>query len=260
MQDLLKAARPRGDPRRHILGMQIDPVTLREACRRCADAVNGKQRIVVGVLNVAKLVKVQKDRSLREAIARCNLVIADGMPLVWAGRLLGEPLPERVTGSDLFLSLMREADRLGWSVYLLGATQSVLDEVLARVAREYPLVRVAGARNGYFDAGEESAIVEGIRALRPDLLFIGISTPKKEFFLDRWGERLDVPVCHGVGGTFDVFAGHVQRAPERWQQLGLEWFHRVLQEPRRMWKRYLTTNTAFVLLLARELLRRRRRS
>jgi len=240
--------------------MQLDPVTLREACSRCADAVNGKQQIVVGVLNVAKLVQVQKDRALREAIARCNLVIADGMPLVWAGRLLGQPLPERVTGIDLFLSLLREADRHGWSVYLLGATQAVLDEVVARIGREYPGVRVAGARNGYFGPDAEAEIVDDIHACRPDLLFIGISTPKKEFFLDRWSERLGVPVCHGVGGTFDVFAGHVQRAPERWQRLGLEWFHRLLQEPRRMWKRYLTTNTAFVVLLGRELLRRRRSS
>src|SRR5690606_30850696 len=118
----------------------------------------------------------------------------------------------------------------------------------------------AGARNGYFGPDAEAEIVDDIHACRPDLLFIGISTPKKEFFLDRWSERLGVPVCHGVGGTFDVFAGHVQRAPERWQRLGLEWFHRLLQEPRRMWKRYLTTNTAFVVLLGRELLRRRRSS
>lgn len=259
MQDVITSAHPpRDSVRRRILGMELDPVTLSDACGRCAAAVGGGGRIVVGVLNVAKLVQVQKDQPLREAIERCDLVIADGLPLVWAGRMLGQPLPERVAGIDLFLALLREADRRSWSVFLLGATQAVLDEVLARVAREYPGVRVAGARNGYFQAEEESSIVEDIRSRRPDLLFIGISTPKKEFFLDRWSQSLGVPVCHGVGGTFDVFAGHVKRAPESWQRFGLEWLYRLLQEPRRMWKRYLTTNTAFLFLLTRELIRGRR--
>jgi N-acetylglucosaminyldiphosphoundecaprenol N-acetyl-beta-D-mannosaminyltransferase len=164
--------------------MDLDPVTLSQACDRCAAAVRGEGRVVVGVLNVAKLVQVQKDQPLRDAIERCDLVIADGLPLVWAGRMLGQPLPERVAGIDLFLALLRDADHRSWSVFLLGATQAVLDEVLARVAREYPGVRVAGARNGYFRAEEEASIVEDIRSRRPDLLFIGISTPKKEFFLD----------------------------------------------------------------------------
>lgn len=259
MQHVVTSAQSHGEvKRRRILGMKLDPVTLSEACARCAAAVGGDGRIVVGVLNVAKLVQVQSDKPLREAIERCDLVIADGLPLVWAGRMLGQPLPERVAGIDLFLALLREADRRSWSVFLLGATQAVLDEVLARVAREYPGVRVAGARNGYFRAEEEPSIVEDIRSRRPDLLFIGISTPKKEFFLDRWSQSLGVPVCHGVGGTFDVFAGHVKRAPERWQRFGLEWLYRLLQEPRRMWKRYLTTNTAFLFLLTRELIRARR--
>ena len=246
--------------RARILGMEIDPVTLSSATERCARAISTRKTLVVGVLNVAKLVQVQEDRPLRDAVAHCDLVIADGMPLVWASRLLGQPLPERVPGIDLFLALIREADREGWSIYLLGATQEVLDKVVERIRREYPSARIAGARNGYFSEEEAPAIAEGIRASGADLLFIGISTPKKEFFLDRWARTLGVPVCHGVGGSFDVFAGLVERAPERWQRLGLEWLYRVRQEPRRLWKRYLTTNTRFVLLLIRELMRGRQRS
>ncbi len=246
-------------PRATILGMEIDPVTLTSASERCAEAIAKRTTLVVGVLNVAKLVQVQEDLPLRNAVAHCDLVIADGLPLVWAGRLLGQPLPERVAGIDLFLSLIREADRNNWSIYLLGATEDVLGKVLERIGREYPGARIAGARNGYFSADEEPAIAETIRASGADLLFIGISTPKKEFFLDRWARTLGVPVCHGVGGSFDVFAGLVERAPELWQRLGLEWLYRVRQEPRRLWKRYLTTNTQFVVLMTRELMRRRRR-
>ena len=232
--------------------MEIDAVTLEQTVSRCATAVHTGESLVVGVLNAAKLVKVQRDAGLRSAIEGCDVNIADGMALVWAGRILGQPLQERVTGIDLFFTLLQEADREGWSVYLLGATEEVLGQVVSRVRRELPGVRIAGARNGYFDADDEPAIADAIRESGADLLFVGISTPKKELFLQRWGRKLGVSVCHGVGGGFDVFAGLVERAPDIWQRLGLEWLYRVKQEPLRLCKRYLTTNVAFIYLVMRE--------
>lgn len=246
-----------GPGRRHVLGMDLDPLTLRQACDRCSEAVRARKPVVVGVLNAAKIVKVQRDERLRTAVAGCDLVLADGLPVVWASRLLGRPLPERVAGIDLFVELLREADRHGWSIYLLGATEEVLADLVRRIRRDHPGLRIAGRRNGYFGPDEEEDVAAGIRAAEPDVLFVGISTPTKELFLQRFGHSLGVPVCHGVGGAFDVLAGKVERAPESWQRLGLEWLYRVLQEPLRLWKRYLTTNSAFVWLVAREWVRGR---
>jgi exopolysaccharide biosynthesis WecB/TagA/CpsF family protein len=240
--------------RRTLLGIPVDAVTRAQAVEICLAAVRARRPLEVGVVNVAKLVHLQEDRALREAIVGCGLIVADGLPVVWAGTLLGQPLPERVTGIDLFLDLLAAADREQLSVYLLGATQDVLEGVAGQIRTRFPRARIAGMRDGYFRADEEPAVADAIRRTAADMLFVGISTPKKELFLGRYGAAMGVPVCHGVGGSFDVLAGKVQRAPERWQRLGIEWLYRLLQEPRRMWKRYLTTNSAFLYLLARALL------
>ncbi len=240
--------------RRQILGMDIDAVSMAQALRRCTDAVDRSVPIRIGVLNAAKLVSVQKDSRLRASIAGCELVIADGLAVVWASRLLRRPLPARVAGIDLFERLLAAASDRGDSVYLLGGTEQVIGQVVNELRRSYPGIRIAGSRNGYFEGPEESGIANSIRNANPDMLFVGISSPKKEFFLERWGAMTGARVCHGVGGSFDVLAGKVSRAPVSWQRLGLEWLFRVFQEPRRMWKRYLTTNSAFLWLLARALI------
>jgi N-acetylglucosaminyldiphosphoundecaprenol N-acetyl-beta-D-mannosaminyltransferase len=191
---------------------------------------------------------------LYEAVTGSDLVLADGMAVVWAGKILRQPLPARVAGIDLFERLLGLAHKQRWRVYFLGASQPVLDEVLLRVRRRYPCLRIAGSHNGYFGPSEQEAIAASIRGSRADLLFVAMTSPKKEFFLGRFGGQLDVAVCHGVGGSFDVLAGKVRRAPPLWQALGLEWLYRVIQEPRRMWKRYLVTNVQFAGLLLREAL------
>src|SRR5262249_38675842 len=151
-------------------------------------------------------------------------------------RLLGYQLPERVAGIDLMLGMLDLAKRKRYRVYCLGATVEVLQKVVQRIGVDYPEVLVVGSQHGYFSETDEEKIVEDIIAARPDILFVAMTSPKKEQFLARWSERLGVPVCHGVGGSFDVLAGKVDRAPEGWQRLGLEWLYRVKQEPRRLWK------------------------
>jgi N-acetylglucosaminyldiphosphoundecaprenol N-acetyl-beta-D-mannosaminyltransferase len=141
-------------------------------------------------------------------------------------------------------------------VYCLGATDDVLQRVVARIASDYPGVKVVGARNGYFSDAEADSVAADIEAAHPDILLVAMTSPKKEKFLARWASELRVPVCHGVGGSFDVMAGKVKRAPAAWQRLGLEWLYRVKQEPWRLWRRYLVTNTLFTAAVAVALCRR----
>jgi N-acetylglucosaminyldiphosphoundecaprenol N-acetyl-beta-D-mannosaminyltransferase len=244
-------------PIRHFMDASIHCVTLEQATQICREAVVSREPLTVGVVNSAKLVKMRDDAWLRDSVLGSDLIVADGLPVVWASRILGEPLPERVTGIDLFEKLLELANREGFSVYFLGAAQEVLDEMVRRIGERYSSLRCAGSRNGYFDDDETDAVIDEIRVAAPDMLFVGISTPKKERFLKRCGEKLSVPVCHGVGGSFDVMAGLTRRAPVFWQKAGLEWFYRLLQEPRRMWRRYLVTNSAFVALLVREWFRKK---
>jgi len=149
-------------------------------------------------------------------------------------------------------AILERGNARGYRVFCLGATREVVAEAVRRLEEMYPNVRFVGARDGYYRPEEEAALAEEIRAARPDVLFVAMTSPKKEDFLARWSRELGVPVWHGVGGSFDVAAGKVQRAPGAWQRLGLEWLYRVKQEPRRLWKRYLVTNLAFVYLLAQE--------
>jgi N-acetylglucosaminyldiphosphoundecaprenol N-acetyl-beta-D-mannosaminyltransferase len=207
------------------------------------------------VVNVAKLVNLQSDSNLREAVAGCDIVNIDGAGIVFGGRLLGYPIPERVAGIDLFHRLLERAETSGRSAYFLGAKPDVLETAVSNIRTEYPKLNVAGYHHGYF-WDDEAAIVDNIRNSNADLLFVGISSPMKEQFIDRWSDQLGVKFAMGVGGTFDVVAGKVRRAPEWMQKLGLEWLYRVIQEPRRMFMRYLTTNSLFAWMLLTELARR----
>jgi N-acetylglucosaminyldiphosphoundecaprenol N-acetyl-beta-D-mannosaminyltransferase len=211
--------------------------------------------VLIGVVNAAKIVKLRHDAELRNAILDCDMLLADGQSVVWAGRMLGHRLPERIAGIDLFEELLGLAHRQQRSIYLLGAKPEILAALERQIERRWPNARIVGSRNGYFTDEEAPAIADSIRDARPDMLFLGMPSPKKEIFLRRFHTHLQVPVLHGVGGSFDVLAGLTRRAPRLWQRLGLEWAYRLAQEPGRLWKRYLTTNTAFITLTLREAFR-----
>lgn len=243
-------------PRRRLFGLQVDALTAEDVVGLAAASLESRQRLLIGVVNAAKVVHLRSDRLLRESLLACDVLLADGQSVVWASRLLGQPLPERVAGIDLFELLLGLADRDRRSVYLLGAQPSVLKSMEQRIAVSWPGARIAGSRDGYFDSRDAGQIALDIASSGADMLFLGMPSPKKEIFLATHGAALGVPVMHGVGGSFDVLGGLTKRAPQRWQRWGLEWLYRVLQEPGRLWKRYLTTNTAFLVLLLRERLRR----
>jgi N-acetylglucosaminyldiphosphoundecaprenol N-acetyl-beta-D-mannosaminyltransferase len=212
------------------------------------------------VVNVDKLVKASKDPALRRIINDCALINVDGMPVVWASRLLGKPLKERVAGVDLFDALVRRAADKGWRVFFLGAREEVVRRVSALYRRKLPRLQVAGYRNGYWNPEEEAGVVKLIADSRPHLLFVAISSPKKEQFLRRYQADMKVPFAMGVGGSFDVVVGKVKRAPVWMQEWSLEWFYRFLQEPKRMFKRYFVDDMYFFWLLFSELFKKLGRS
>ncbi|MDM8083224.1 WecB/TagA/CpsF family glycosyltransferase [Cellulomonas cellasea] len=242
-------------PRRLLFGLRLDGLTLAEVAQRCGDAMRERERLLIGVVNAAKVVNLRRDPLLRESLLEADVLLADGQSVVWASRLLRRGLPERVAGIDLFEQLLALGDREGRGVYLLGARSEVLRELVTRIEARFPGLRVVGSRDGYFSAAESGAVAAEIAASGADMLFLGMTSPHKEVFLATHGPSLGVSVLHGVGGSFDVLAGRTRRAPRAWQRLGLEWAYRLVQEPRRLWKRYLVTNTRFVALVARELVR-----
>jgi len=241
--------------RKSLFGVELDPLTMDQTVERCLAAVREDRQLEIGVVNAAKLVNMRRDPRLAEAVAGCDLVVADGQAVVWAGRVLRARLPERVAGIDLFLRLLAEAESNSMSVYFLGAKEEVLEEMLLRVADRFPGLKVAGSRNGYFDDSQQESIADDIARSGAHMLFLGMTSPKKEIFTAAYGARTGARVVHGVGGSFDILAGVTKRAPETWQRWGMEWLYRALQEPRRLGRRYLTTNAAFLLMTAREFIR-----
>jgi N-acetylglucosaminyldiphosphoundecaprenol N-acetyl-beta-D-mannosaminyltransferase len=241
--------------RRDLFGIEIDALDMKGTVDLIMRLIDQRVPVQHVALNAAKVVMVSKDAKLRAVIRACQVVNADGQSVVMASRLLRQPLPERVAGIDLFAELVKRSAENGRSVYFLGARDDVLDEMVSRFRTRYPTLRIAGFRNGYWN--DDAEVIEQVRAVQPDLLFLAIPSPRKEFWLAEHLPALGVPFAMGVGGSFDVLAGKVKRAPKWVQRIGCEWVYRLVQEPRRMWKRYLVGNTAFMWLTVKELWRSR---
>ena len=246
-----------GAARVEVLGCALDAVDMDEAVARIDGAIGDRRFLRHADLNGAIVVAMQGDDELRESISGADLLVADGQSVVWAARLLGRPLPARVAGIDLMHRTIELAERRGYSIYILGARQEVLERAVERLTADHPDLKIAGYRNGYFDDSEDPAVAAAIRGSGADILFVAIGSPRKEYFLGRYGRGLGVPYVMGVGGSIDVVAGVARRAPVWMQRVGLEWAFRLVQEPRRLFRRYLVTNARFIAFVAREALRRR---
>jgi len=236
-----------------MMGCLVDNLSMEETLQKIEGFIESGRPHQQVVVNVDKLVKASKDPELRRIINECALINVDGMPVVWASRLLGKPLKERVAGVDLFESLVKRAAEKKWRVFFLGAREETVRGVKNLYERTLPGLQVAGYRNGYWKSEEEAAVVKLIADSRPDLLFVAISSPKKEQFLNKYQAEMRIPFAMGVGGTFDVVVGNVKRAPMWMRKWSLEWFFRFLQEPERMFKRYFVDDMFFFWLLSREL-------
>jgi len=248
-----------GSKRIHFMGCDIDSMTredtLQQVLAWCQEEGAPPRTLIT--LNAALLMMMKSNPELAQACNAGDIIVADGMPIVWSTRLLGTPLVDRVAGVDLMQKLLEEGSQQGISVYFLGAKQEVIDTLLAICKERYPGLKIAGARNGYFGESDYDAVIAEIAASKPDILFIGMPTPFKELWGEKHREALGAKVIFGVGGSFDVIGGYVQRAPLWMQNIGMEWFWRLLMEPRKMWKRYLVTNSQFLLTLAGELISKR---
>jgi len=242
-----------------LLGCPFDAVTERETIDLVFEWIAAKERKSHHIItvNVAILMMAREDEKLARAIENADLVVVDGKPLVWSARWLRSPVPEKVSGVDLMKSLLEEGDKRGLSIFLLGTTQERLD-VLERVLRaKYPNVKIAGTRNGFFKQPDWPDVVKLIRDAKADLLLVGMPAPFKEVWCEAHREELATPAMLGVGGAFDVMAGFVPRAPLIMQEAGMEWAWRLAMEPKKLWKRYLKTNSAFIALLGKTLAEQR---
>jgi N-acetylglucosaminyldiphosphoundecaprenol N-acetyl-beta-D-mannosaminyltransferase len=238
-----------------LFGCTMDAATMDDSVSWITERIKARRFTQHVVVNVAKIVNMQSDENLANSVRACDIVNIDGMGVVWGARFLGFPVPERVTGVDLFERLLQMAEAYEFPVFFLGATPEVVEEVARRCCLRHQNLKVAGFHHGYF-GNDEAQVVGKIRNSGARLLFVAISSPRKEVFINRWKDELGVDFVMGVGGTFDVVAGKVSRAPVWMQKTGLEWLYRVLQEPGRMWRRYLITNSRFAIMLAHAYVRR----
>ncbi|MDP2564051.1 WecB/TagA/CpsF family glycosyltransferase [Pseudoalteromonas marina] len=234
-----------------FLKAPMDIATMQETVSFIESRIEQKHFLQHVVVNVAKIINMQKDPVLAESVNACEVINIDGMGVVFGARFLGYNVPERVAGVDLFHELLVMSAKRDFPVFLLGATEYVVSKTVEIAKVQNPNLNIAGYNNGYFWDDEE-AVVTKIRESGAKLLFVAITSPKKENFINKWQDKLGVDFVMGVGGTFDVVAGKVNRAPLWMQKYGLEWLYRVLQEPGRMWKRYLVTNSTFAWLLIKE--------
>ena len=246
------------DRRSRFLGVPLD---LLDMAGTVASVEGHIERAEPGAhlgVNAANLVHARDDVTYLADLSSADIITADGQSVVWGARLFGLAVPERVTGIDLMEALLEAARRHTWSVYLVGARAEVVDLLASRLAAR--VIRIAGHRDGYFPMADASEVAAAVRESGAELLFVGMPTPQKERFIVQHARPGGVPFSIGVGGSFDVLAGGIRRAPRLMQRIGLEWLFRLVQEPRRLFGRYAVTNTRFILLMLASAARRRRRS
>ena len=230
----------------NILNTYVNSLSMEETIAEVENIIKSRNITQHVVINASKVNLMEDDERLREIVNSCPLINADGASIVWAAKKLGVPLQERVTGIDLFHELIKLAAKRGYRIYLFGAKQEVVQQVKQILEEKYPTLQIAGWRNGYFTAEDEPEIIADMRKSQADMLFVAFSSPKKEYWVNKYLNDIGIPFVMGVGGTFDVVAGVTKRAPKWMQEHGLEWFYRFIQEPRRMWRRYIIGNLRFI--------------
>jgi len=235
-----------------ILDCPVDQFTMDETTDLILESIKNRKHLHHVVVNVAKLVNMRKDNELRHAVIGSDIINVDGQGVAWGLKFLGTPIPEKVSGIDLMERLVEEAYNKKYKIYFLGAKPEVLKKVVGKYSTKYSDSIVAGYRDGYFSDSETESVAKNIAESNADILFVAITSPKKEIFLNTYKDIIQTPFVMGVGGSFDVVSGFVKRAPLWMQKFGLEWFYRLIQEPRRMWRRYLYTNSMYFFLILKE--------
>ena len=217
---------------------------------------NRKKNKYIIAINVGKFASMQKDKKLRDVIQNSTINIADGFPIYMATRLLGNPIPEHITGADFMMDLLRLANECGYRVYFFGSKPHVLEAVVNKCKIEYQNLKIAGMRDGYFKKNEEEIIVENIAASEPDILLLALGVPQKEYFVADYIHRLNTSVTLPVGGAFDILAGQKKRAPQWVRKMALEWLWRSVYDKTRaglVYKSFIT----FAIILVNDLFHKR---
>lgn len=240
-------------PKITLFNIEIDALTMEQSVNLINESILEKKQVVHNSINANKVVLMEKDEFLQQTLKDADVISADGQAIVWASRLLGKPLPERVPGIDLMENLMRMANKNGYKAFLFGAKEEIVKKVFTHYNQLFEGHIVAGYRNGYFSKNEEAKIVEQINASGAQMLFVAIPSPQKEYFINKYRNKMpNVLLLMGVGGSFDVISGIVTRAPRWMQNTGLEWLFRLIQEPKKMWKRYLFGNLSYIRITIKE--------
>lgn len=234
-----------------IFNLKYHYLSKNETIDEIKKSINsGEMGCVRGDLNVASICMAAENPKFKILINDWKITNIDGMGVIFALKLLGLKCPERIAGVDLFVELVEMAEAEGLSIYLVGAKHETIKNTVECLIRKHPRIQIVGFRNGYFN--DESEVIDEIIQIKPDMVFIGMPSPKKELFADNLKKENKIPFIMGVGGTFDVISGEVKRAPGFIQKCGFEWFYRLMQEPGRLWKRYLFTNTIFGIMVVKE--------
>lgn len=234
----------------HILNGRFDRVSADLVVEEVVRTIHEGQRSALCTVNVAILMMMRSNTRLQRFVNSARWTVADGQPLIWASRFTQRPLPERVTGIDLIDQLCARAARENISVYFLGASDKIVRATANVLRNRHPGLNVSGCADGYFGPDEARARAQAVKASGAELLFVAMGVPRQEYFIDEQWNHFGARVVIGVGGSFDVIAGLRRRAPAFIQRAGLEWAYRVVQEPRRLFKRYLVTNSQFIGLMS----------
>ncbi len=241
-----------------ILETCVDNLSMEETVSVVNGFISKRKPLHLMGVNADKINMLRQEPRLKKIVNDCDVINADGVSVVWAARVLGYPLKERVAGIDLMYKLLELAERKKYSVYFLGARQNVVVKTVKAVRKLYPELKIAGYHNGYFSREEWPQIAAEVGRNKPQLVFVGITSPLKEYLVDYFLSLNMNSVFMGVGGSFDVVSGNIPRAPMWVQNIGMEWLFRVLQEPRRLWKRYFFGNIKFIVSVYVEKFKKRR--
>lgn len=240
----------------NILNTTIDVLTMNETIDLVEKYITTKTPLHLMGVNADKINEVNANKLMSEIVNKCGVINADGASVVLASKYLKKPLPERVAGIDLMMNLVELADQKSYKIFLLGAKEEVVKKTKEKLIQKYPKLNIVGIRNGYFKEADWEMVSEQIEKTNPDLVFVGITSPIKEYLIEYLQNKGHKEVFMGVGGSFDVISENIPRAPLWMQKMNLEWLFRMLQEPKRLFKRYFVGNTKFINAVIHEKIRK----
>lgn len=234
MTEMMENTHGSGAPTVSIFGVPVSKLGMRDTVNYLCEAVESGKPHQIITANPIMIMAALEDPAYKAIMQEAELVVPDGTGVVWAAQKAGEPVEERVPGIELLHELMKEGRQRGWKVYLLGSTKDVVQETALRLTEQYPGTVIVGARDGYFGPDQDQEVIDAIRAVSPQLLFVARGADTQEPWIHKHKQALGVPLMMGVGGSFDVISGKTKRAPKAFQKLRLEWLYRLLSEPSRL--------------------------